>query len=227
MPFAAVALGRFGGGDLAYASDLDLVFVHEGGSTAEHEEAERVASGLLRFVGGSTPATRIWDIDADLRPEGRQGPLSRSLDAWGAYLEKWAETWERQAYLRARPVAGDPTLASALVEQINRAVFGRNLSSPEVREIRRMKARIERERIPSGEDPEFHLKLGRGSLSDVEFTVQLLQLLHQIPGTSTIPAIEVLRDAGHLTRRGGHRAGRVLPLLRTNTEPPVPRRRCR
>ncbi len=198
VPFAVVALGRFGGGDLGYASDLDLVFVHEGSSPDDHEEAERVASGLLRFVGGSTPATRIWDIDVDLRPEGRQGPLSRSLDAWGAYLEKWAETWERQAYLRARPVAGDMTLAAALVEQINSAVLGQPLSASEVREIRRMKARIERERIPSGEDAEFHLKLGRGSLSDVEFTVQLLQLLHQIPGTSTIPAIEALRSAGHL-----------------------------
>ena len=97
MPFAVVALGRFGGAELSYASDLDVVFVYEGDPADDHDEAERVATGLLRFVGGATPATRIYDIDADLRPEGRQGPLARSLDGCGTYFERWAQTWERQA----------------------------------------------------------------------------------------------------------------------------------
>lgn len=198
VPLAVVALGRFGGAALGYASDLDVVFVHDGSSPADHQEAERVASGLRRFVGGATPAARLWEIDADLRPEGRGGPLSRSLDAWDAYLHRWAETWERQAYLRVRPVAGDADLGGRLVERIDAMVFARPFSEPDVREVRRMKARIERERIPAGEDPEFHLKLGKGSLSDIEFTVQLLQLVHQVPGAATIDAVEALRAAGHL-----------------------------
>ncbi|MGE3619252.1 MAG: bifunctional [glutamine synthetase] adenylyltransferase/[glutamine synthetase]-adenylyl-L-tyrosine phosphorylase [Acidimicrobiia bacterium] len=198
VPFAVVALGRFSGWELAYASDLDIVFVHEGDSPGDHEEAERVASGLHRFVGGETPAVRLWSVDTTLRPEGRQGPLSRSLEAWETYLDRWAQTWERQAYLRARGVAGDLALAGRLVARMSEAVHDRPFSDAEVREVRRMKARIEHERIPSGEDPQFHLKLGSGSLSDIEFTVQLLQLVHQVPGSATIPTIRRLAELGHL-----------------------------
>lgn len=195
VPFAVVALGRLGGSELGYASDLDLVFVHEG---PDAPDAERVAGGLLRFVGGDTPAERIWAVDADLRPEGRSGPLSRSLDGWGAYLQRWASTWERQAYLRVRFVAGDADLGRRLVMQIRGAVLERPLNSAEEREVRRMKVRIEQERIGPGEDPEFHLKLGRGSLVDIEFTVQLLQLRHGVPEASTVAALGALVEAGHL-----------------------------
>jgi len=195
VPFSVVAFGRFGGAELGYASDLDLAFVHEGADTME---AERVATGLLRFVGGSTPAERIWAVDADLRPEGRSGPLARSLDGWDGYLARWASTWERQAYLRTRCVAGDAGLGCRLVERIHDAVWERPLNADEEREVRRMKVRIERERIAPGDDPEFHLKLGRGSLSDIEFTVQLLQLRHQVPGPSTVAALVSLVEAGHL-----------------------------
>lgn len=194
-PFAVVAFGRLGAGELGYASDLDLAFVHEDPDAAE---AERVASGLLRFVGGDTPAERIWAVDADLRPEGRSGPLARSLDGWDGYLERWASTWERQAYLRVRCVAGDADLGRRLVERIQGAVWERPLSAAEEREVRRMKVRIEQERIAPGDDPEFHLKLGRGSLSDIEFTVQLLQLRHRVPEASTVAALGALVEAGHL-----------------------------
>jgi [glutamine synthetase] adenylyltransferase / [glutamine synthetase]-adenylyl-L-tyrosine phosphorylase len=197
LPMAVLALGRFGGADLGYASDLDVVFVHEGGA-GDHDEAERVAAGLRRIVNGATPAARVWTLDADLRPEGRQGPLSRSLDAWESYLGRWAETWERQAYLRARPVAGDADLGSRLVDRIDEAVHGQPFTDQHAREVRRMKARIERERMPPGEDPEFHLKLGKGTLSDVEFTVQLLQLQHGVRGAATLDALAELEAAGHI-----------------------------
>ena len=190
-----VAFGRFGGAELGFASDLDVAFVHEG---SDVEEAERVASGLVRFVGGDTPAERIWAVDADLRPEGRSGPLARSLEGWDGYLERWASTWERQAYLRVRHVAGDAELGRRLVDRIQSAVWERPLSPAEEREVRRMKVRIEQERIAPGEDPEFHLKLGRGSLADIEFTVQLLQLRHRVPDASTMSALHALVEGGHL-----------------------------
>jgi glutamate-ammonia-ligase adenylyltransferase len=157
-----------------------------------------VASGLLRFLGGDTPAERVWAMDAGLRPEGRNGPLARSLEGWSTYLERWLSTWERQAYLRVRVVGGDRVLGARLVEHIEDAVWAKPFTADDVREVRRMKARIEKERLGRDEDPEFHLKLGRGSLSDIEFTVQLLQLRHRVRGAATIGALDALVEAGHL-----------------------------
>ena len=175
-----------------------MAFVHQGPGADGAEEAERVAAGLLRFIGGGTPAERVWTIDASLRPEGRNGPLARTLDGWRGYLDRWASTWERQAYLRVRSVAGDEALGSDLVAAIGEAIWARPFGDEDVREVRRMKVRIEQERLAPGEDPEFHLKLGRGSLSDIEFTVQLLQLRHAVPGTRTVGALDDLVEAGHL-----------------------------
>lgn len=198
VPFAVVAFGRLGGGELGYASDLDVAFVHQGTSTADADEADRVASGLVRFLSGGTPAERIWAVDAALRPEGRNGPLTRTLEGWEAYLDRWASTWERQAYLRIRAVAGDDELGGRLVDSVNDAIWSHPFTEDDAREVRRMKVRIERERIGRDDDPEFHLKLGRGSLSDIEFTVQLLQLRHRVPGAATIGALHALVESGHL-----------------------------
>jgi glutamate-ammonia-ligase adenylyltransferase len=195
VPIAVVAFGRLGGGELGYASDLDVAFVHEGGDA---DEAERVAASVLRFIGGETPAERIWAIDADLRPEGRSGPLARSLDGWDAYLARWVSTWERQAYLRSRAVAGDQDLGGRLMDALRGAALERPLTDDDEREVRRMKVRIEQERLGPADDPEFHLKLGRGSLSDIEFTVQLLQLRHRVPEASTMAALAALEELGHL-----------------------------
>jgi glutamate-ammonia-ligase adenylyltransferase len=150
----------------------------------------------MRFLAGPTPAQRIYEVDADLRPEGRQGALSRSIEGYATYYDRWALTWERQAMARARPVAGDPELGARFLDLLDRVVWGRAFSGDDEREVRRMKARIERERIPPGEDPEFHLKLGRGSLSDVEFTVQLLQMRAGIRAPSTMGALGLLSSAG-------------------------------
>lgn len=196
VPFAVVALGRFAGGELSYASDLDVLFVHEGSTPADHEEGLRVAAGLRRFLAGPTPARRIYVVDSDLRPEGRQGALSRTADGYAAYYDRWALTWERQAMARARPVAGDTDLGARFLELLDQAVWGHPFTAEDEREVRRMKARIERERIPPGEDPEFHLKLGRGSLSDVEFTVQLLQMRTGTRAPSTMGALDQLAAAG-------------------------------
>ncbi len=198
VPFAVVAFGRLGGSELGYASDLDVAFVHEGTVAADAEEADRVATGLVRFLSGGTPAERIWTVDTSLRPEGRNGSLTRTPKGWEAYLDRWASTWERQAYLRIRAVAGDRELGDRLVDRVNDVIWSRPFTEDDAREVRRMKARIERERIGRDDDPEFHLKLGRGSLSDIEFTVQLLQLRHRVPGTATIGVLRTLVESGHL-----------------------------
>ncbi len=192
LPFAVIGLGRFGGGELSYGSDLDLLYVYEGHGASTVEEANRLATRLNRFVGGGTPAERIYEVDLDLRPEGRQGPLARSLDAYRAYWASYAQTWERQAMTRARVVAGDHELGARLLDEIDPCVWGDGLRPEEVLAIRRMKARVERERIPVGEDPAFHLKLGKGSLSDVEFTTQMLQLQHGVRAEGTVAALRAL-----------------------------------
>jgi glutamate-ammonia-ligase adenylyltransferase len=189
---AVVAMGRFGGDELSYASDLDLLLVYEGTTPADFGRAEQVAEELLRFVNGAHPAERIFTLDLSLRPEGRQGPLARSLHAYRTYYQRWAHTWERQALLRARVVAGDVGVGAAFCALASDFVWGAPFGEDEVREVRRMKARIERERMPAGEDPQFHLKLGRGSLSDIEWTVQLLQLRHGARATGTMEALAAL-----------------------------------
>ncbi len=94
LPLAVIALGRFGGAELSYASDLDVVFVYEGSAPSDFEEATRLAMDLRRFVAGATPAERIWNIDLDLRPEGKQGPVARSVEGYSAYFHRWAHVWE-------------------------------------------------------------------------------------------------------------------------------------
>jgi [glutamine synthetase] adenylyltransferase / [glutamine synthetase]-adenylyl-L-tyrosine phosphorylase len=144
-------------------------------------------------------------VDAGLRPEGRQGPLVRTLGSYAEYYRRWSAVWETQALLRARPVAGDAGLGvrfTELVDPIRYPVGGVDAAS--VREIRRIKARVEGERLPRGADASLHTKLGRGGLSDVEWTVQLLQLRHAgaddtLRTTSTLAALGAARASGLLT----------------------------
>ncbi len=203
LPFAVIALGRFGGAELSYASDLDILFVYDGASAEDTGEGMRLATGLRRLVGGTTPSTRMWQLDANLRPEGKQGPLARSLDGYAAYFDKWALVWERQAMLRARPVAGDADVGRRFCGLLESFVWGPGASPDDVREIRRIKARVERERVPAGEDPQFHLKLGPGALADIEWTAQLLQLQHRVRAAGTWTAIAELMAAGALDQRDG------------------------
>jgi len=199
VPLAVVGLGRLGGAELSYASDLDVVVVSGAQSPAGEVAANTAVETLLRLVQGPAPAAQLYRLDLGLRPEGRVGALTRTVDGYRSYYQQWAKTWERQALIRARPVAGDPELGARFMAVIEPWVW-RPPSAEEVREIRRMKARIERERIPPREDPQFHLKLGKGSLSDVEWTVQLLQLVHQVRGQNTMAALAALEEAEALSR---------------------------
>ncbi|HML00283.1 MAG TPA: bifunctional [glutamine synthetase] adenylyltransferase/[glutamine synthetase]-adenylyl-L-tyrosine phosphorylase [Acidimicrobiales bacterium] len=193
LGFCVIGLGRLGGGELSYASDLDVMFVHDGPVPAA---GEALGEAMLSFVHGDSPATRMATLDLDLRPEGAKGRLSRDVAGYRTYFQRWAQTWERQAMIRARVVAGDRQLGERFLSEAGRFVWERPFGDDEVAEIRRMKARIERERIPAGEDPQFHLKLGPGALADVEWTVQLLQLGNRLPGTSTLQVLDALEAAG-------------------------------
>jgi glutamate-ammonia-ligase adenylyltransferase len=213
IPFGIVAMGRLGGAELAYGSDLDVLLVYDGSGAADAGLAEEATAAIFKLLNGPTPAERIWTVDASLRPEGRQGPLARSLEAYAEYHRRRIETWERQALLRARPVAGDPGVLARFMALTAEALWSRPFGTEEIRAIRRMKARIERERIPAGEDPQFHLKLGKGSLSDVEWTVQLLQLQHTVAETGTLPALQRLVAGGFLGVGEGQVLGEAYRFL--------------
>src|SRR5262249_6682569 len=140
-------------------------------------------------------------VDVDLRPEGRQGPLVRSFAAYEQYYGRWSQIWESQALLRARFVAGDPALGQRFMALADRVRYPRGGPTREhIVEIRRIRARVDSERLPRGADPALHAKLGRGGLADIEWTVQLLQLRYgfEVPElrvTRTLPALDAARRA--------------------------------
>jgi len=201
MDFAVIAMGRFGGAELGFGSDADVMFVYRSKSVSNDEAqkvAERIVSDLRRLT--SDPVLE-FELDINLRPEGKNGPVARSLESYAAYYARWADTWEAQALLRARPIAGDVELCEAFEALIDGYRYPQVLDAKAVTEIRRLKARIETERLPQGADPRRHLKLGRGSLSDVEWLVQLLQLRFgrehpQIRSSKTLEALSACVQAG-------------------------------
>ena len=205
VPFAIIGMGRLGGGEMSYASDADVLFVYDPPAGMAEDtasaRAHAVAEELRRLLAAPAPDPPLA-VDADLRPEGRQGPLVRSLAAYAHYYARWARTWEAQALLRARFVAGDRGVADrflALADPVRYPPGG--LDRDQVTEIRRIKARVEKERLPRGADPLTHVKLGRGGLADVEWTVQLWQLRfgHEITSlrdTRTLSALSAAAAAG-------------------------------
>jgi glutamate-ammonia-ligase adenylyltransferase len=201
-PLAVIALGKWGGGELTYASDLDGLIVYAAsGRPGEEGDAARVAELLVGSLASSSMGLPPPPLDLDLRPEGKKGAIIRSLDAYESYWDRWALTWEHQSLLRARAVAGDAELGDRFVVAAGRRCHPETFGIDQVREVRAMKARVEQERIPMGEDPDFHVKLGRGALADVEWTVQLLQMQHgrSVPAVrtaSTLHALVALHHAG-------------------------------
>jgi [glutamine synthetase] adenylyltransferase / [glutamine synthetase]-adenylyl-L-tyrosine phosphorylase len=202
MRFAVIGMGRLGGYEMSYPSDADVLFVYDAptdrdAASAAHSTAEE----LRRLLTAPAPDPALG-VDADLRPEGRQGPLVRSLGAYQQYYARWSRVWESQALLRARFVCGDADLGREFEQLADGVRYPRGgLSREQVVEIRRIKARVERERLPRGADPNTHTKLGRGGLADVEWAVQLLQLRHayavpELRLTRTLEALTAECDAG-------------------------------
>ncbi len=202
VDFGIVAMGRFGGEELGFGSDADVMFTYDSNTGADAEvlqkQSEKIVSELKRLTADSLLE---FEIDNDLRPEGKNGVVVRSIDSYLAYYERWANTWEAQALLRARVIAGSEKLREAFISIIDRFRYPTVLEQSAVVEIRRIKARVENERLPQGADPKRHLKLGRGSLSDVEWLVQLYQLKFgaqhpEIRTPRTLDALDAMVRAG-------------------------------
>jgi [glutamine synthetase] adenylyltransferase / [glutamine synthetase]-adenylyl-L-tyrosine phosphorylase len=197
---AVIGMGRLGGQEMSYGSDADVLFVHdplpgadeEAATRAAHAVAERLRALLSR--PGPDPALLV---DAGLRPEGRQGPLVRTLASYRAYYQRWSLPWEAQALLRAEFAAGDADLGARFIAMADEVRYSSAVDEGAVREIRRIKARVEAERMPRGVEPALHLKLGPGGLADVEWLVQLLQLRHAwaVPGLRTTQTLRALHAA--------------------------------
>ncbi|MFF6998612.1 bifunctional [glutamine synthetase] adenylyltransferase/[glutamine synthetase]-adenylyl-L-tyrosine phosphorylase [Streptomyces sp. NPDC008313] len=204
---AVVAMGKCGGHELNYVSDVDVIFVAEAADGAEEakalQAATRLASHMMRTCSETTVEGTIWPVDANLRPEGRNGPLVRTLSSHLAYYQRWAKTWEFQALLKARPVAGDLALGEEYVATLAPLVWHAAERENFVADVQKMRRRVVAN-IPAAEI-ERELKLGPGGLRDVEFAVQLLQLVHGRADTtlrsgSTLDALRALAAGGYVGR---------------------------
>ena len=202
-----VAMGRQGGREIGYGSDVDVMYVHKPLAEIDEQEAQeqalRIVTNVQSYVNvplkPAILAEPKLDVDADLRPEGRQGPLVRTLDAYREYYSRWSGVWETQALLRARPLGGSDELAAEFFQLVDSVRYASQISPSDVVEIRKIKARVESERLPRGADPTRQLKLGRGGLSDVEWLVQFIQLRNtkeypSLRTTSTRDALRAIRE---------------------------------
>jgi glutamate-ammonia-ligase adenylyltransferase len=176
FPFIVVGMGKFGGMELGYGADLDVLFV--GGTGAgDQAEAGKLASSVIDFMSRQTSAGSLFPVDARLRPDGEKGTLASSLDAHRDYYAKRAQLWERQALIKARFVAGDAKLGKEFMQMAHEIVYGCALTAEDLAHIRQMRHRIETERGDQ-QHLELEFKTGPGGLVDVEFLTQALQLRH-------------------------------------------------
>ncbi len=198
LDFGVVAMGRYGGQEIGFGSDADVMFVYTSEDQESQANAEKVTSTLLGLV---KDPLLYFELDLDLRPEGKSGPRVKSLEAYRGYYEKWADTWEYQALLRARPVSGSDDLQNNFTALVDGYRYPSELSNRQLTEIRLVKARVENERIPAGVSPTRHLKLGPGALSDVEWLIQMLQLrfAHQ---NESLKSVGTMRPLAELAAAG-------------------------
>lgn len=238
---SVIGMGRLGGAELGYGSDADVMFVTEAEEGIEDTEAVKWATMICESVRsrlGKPSQDPPLEVDIDLRPEGRQGAVVRTLESYRRYYAEWGEVWEMQALLRATWIAGDKDLGIKFLRMTDEFRYpdgGANRQT--VAEVRRMKARVDAERLPRGADRNTHTKLGRGALTDVEWTVQLLQMEHGyksrlLQNTSTLEslrelaAMEFISEADALTLReawiGATNARNAIVLVRGKRKDQLP-----
>lgn len=225
---AVIGMGKCGGRELNYVSDVDVIYVVEPPAGEESDPAAeagakatgaKLAASVARACSASTVEGTLWPVDTALRPEGKNGPLVRTLESHVGYYQRWAETWEFQALLKARPVAGDAALGQAYLDAIGPMVWRASERANFVEDVQAMRRRVE-QHVPV-KDADRQLKLGAGGLRDVEFSVQLLQLVHgrtdpRLRTGTTLTGIEALSTYGYINREDAsafHRAYRTLRAL--------------
>jgi [glutamine synthetase] adenylyltransferase / [glutamine synthetase]-adenylyl-L-tyrosine phosphorylase len=198
-----VAMGKLGGQELNYVSDIDIMFVTAGDSGGSTKAGEL----LLRELGEFAPEGRAYIIDANLRPEGRSGALVRSLDGYMDYYERWAKAWEFQALIKARAAAGNKSVVNELVERTRPLVFPEQITPEHIASIRQMKSRVEDHAVRSARKSRSseseNVKLGPGGIRDIEFSIQLLQLVHgaadeSVRHGSSLAALRALVGNGYV-----------------------------
>jgi len=207
---AVLAMGKLGGAELNYSSDIDLIFVYgkdgetEGGpggpSLSHREYFHRLTERMTREANAVTPMGRLYRVDLRLRPEGQTGSLAQSLASTLAYYHRTGETWERQALLKARVIAGDRAVGDAFVASVREWVFAKGLDFEEIAALKRIKQRIEDATLTRGEERR-EVKLGYGGIRDVEYVIQFLQLLHgarnpEVRHHNSLTALRLLERAG-------------------------------
>jgi glutamate-ammonia-ligase adenylyltransferase len=213
--FVVLGLGKLGGQELNYSSDIDLMFLYdEDGQTtgpkvlSNAEYFARMGSEIVRLLADHTALGFAYRVDMRLRPDGMQGALARSLDATLGYYVTRGRTWERQALIKCRPIAGNLGLGRTFCEAVTPFIYRRYLSAAEIAEIKALKRRIEQRTVSAGM-AEVEVKTGKGGIRDVEFVVQFLQLLHggespEVRHANTLTAIARLEEVGCLTGEERH-----------------------
>ncbi|RKU09892.1 hypothetical protein C6502_12520 [Candidatus Poribacteria bacterium] len=226
---AVIAMGKFGGYELNFSSDIDVMFVysHDGVTNQGVENQEYFAKLSEFIINGMSQVTKagyVFRVDVRLRPESRAGAIARSVDNYEAYYEGWGEIWERQALIKARPVAGDLKLGEQFIRTVQPFVYQRYLDEFFITEIkldiRQTKARIESRIREQGDDLTTHVKLGIGGIRDVEFTIQCLQLIHGGPNPAlrnynSLETIELLHQHGVLDQTDRDALADAYRFLRT------------
>ena len=226
---AVIAMGKFGGYELNFSSDIDVMFVYsDDGVTDQGVENQEYFAKLSEFIiNGMSQVTKagyVFRVDVRLRPESRAGAIARSVDNYEAYYEGWGEIWERQALIKARPVAGDLKLGEQFIRTVQPFVYQRYLDEFFITEIkldiRQTKARIESRLREQGDDLTTHVKLGIGGIRDVEFTIQCLQLIHGGPNSAlrncnSLETLELLHQHGVLDQTDRDALADAYRFLRT------------
>jgi len=197
-----LGLGKLGGEELSYNSDLDIIFIYQG---ADHEQFSKLGQRLITVLSVPTIEGFAYKVDTRLRPSGRAGALVSSFDSFKAYQERSAMLWERQALIKARPSAGSVEFGSKVMDTVQRCVYERPLEEDCHVEIDRVRKRMEKE-LAKETDNKLNLKTGKGGIVDIEFVVQMLQLKYgrehpDVRNTNTLGALEALRSDGLIAQR--------------------------
>ena len=211
--FAIIGMGKLGGYELNFSSDIDLIFVYSDDAktdtgTDNSEYFSRLCEFIIKAMSEITPEGYVFRVDIRLRPESSAGVIIRSMESYESYYEGWGDLWERQALIKARSVAGDMAFGDEFIRMIQPFVYQRYLDGVTLEEIKadigRTKVRIEERLVGEGANLEKHVKLGPGGIRDIEFTVQCLQMIHgakrkSLCSHNTLETISALKENALLT----------------------------